>query len=762
MTNFAQVANNAVTTLASGRSSGASTLTVATGTGSLFPTPTPTNPVKLTLVTSATRGTTSETLTILQATGRSGDTFSGLTVIEGSTDRAYSAGDYVELRLTAGHVSAIHSAVNTAETAVALAALDSAVVHVAGTETITGAKTFSTAPVLASLSGLLKGSSGSLSAALADVDYLTPGTAASAYSPIAGSASITTVGTIASGTWSGSTIAVAKGGTGLTSLGTAYQLLGVNSGATGYQATSIAGGTGISVTTATNTITVALGNHDAGLITTGTMGTARLGSGSATSSTYLRGDSTWATPTASVAIGSAVSSGTAGSVLFVDAGGNLGQANSSLLWDTVNAALSVTSSTVNQVPLTVKNSAASGKSRLRIDAGSNANSGFFLASGGVNKFEIANVVSGGTNFSYFVYNLQTSRYALTVQGDKDRIGIGGLTAPSAQLHVQATDTTTPTAIFQAVASQGASTYVVDVRDASGLTVGYFDRSGNVYTAGTLKITNYSTMGGTYWNYSSAGAGCVIQAGVGSYLLASGTPAITLGASGETIIPGTVSTGTWTGISIPHVFSTSGAQTWSSTVDVAGVRMTQGFGGGSLTHTSTTPLTALLVAPTFNLASGSTGRCVPLRVNPTYTAVGTGMIPVSILVQDGGTDRWGVDRYGRMVGASPAPSIAAGTGAGTSPTVSVASQTDQAGVISVTTGTTPSASADVATITFSNAFATAPKAVILTPANAATAALSGNAAVFVDSANITTTTFKITVGSTNLTGSTAYKWFYLVL
>lgn len=50
-----------------------------------------------------------------------------------------------------------------------------------------------------------------------------------------GQASITTVGTVATGTWNATTISVAKGGTGLTALGTANQLLRVNAGATALE-----------------------------------------------------------------------------------------------------------------------------------------------------------------------------------------------------------------------------------------------------------------------------------------------------------------------------------------------------------------------------------------------------------------------------------------------------------------------------------------------------------------------------------------------
>ena len=108
-----------------------------------------------------------------------------------------------------------------------------------------------------------------------------------------------------------------------------------------------------------------------------------------------------------------------------------------------------------------------------------------------------------------------------------------------------------------------------------------------------------------------------------------------------------------------------------------------------------------------------------------------------------------------------PTIAAGAGAGASPTVAV-SGNDAAGVISITTGTTATTSATLATITFGTAYASAPRAVHLTPANAATAALAQAATVYVDLASLTATEFLLKTNGTAPADSTAYKWFFSVV
>lgn len=103
-------------------------------------------------------------------------------------------------------------------------------------------------------------------------------------------------------------------------------------------------------------------------------------------------------------------------------------------------------------------------------------------------------------------------------------------------------------------------------------------------------------------------------------------------------------------------------------------------------------------------------------------------------------------------------ISAGSGAGGSPTISITGG-DVAGKINLTTGSSASAAATVATITFFQTYAAAPT-VILTPGNSAAASLSGGKQVYVTSTS--TTTFVISAGGTALDDTTAYVWFYHVI
>ncbi len=107
-------------------------------------------------------------------------------------------------------------------------------------------------------------------------------------------------------------------------------------------------------------------------------------------------------------------------------------------------------------------------------------------------------------------------------------------------------------------------------------------------------------------------------------------------------------------------------------------------------------------------------------------------------------------------AASAPTIAAGAAAGSSPTVAVTG-TDLAGLISITTGTTATTGI-LATVTFNVTFGSAPRAILLTPANANAAGVA--AKVFADVSSVTTAHFTLDAGVA-LTDATLYKWGFSV-
>ena len=71
-----------------------------------------------------------------------------------------------------------------------------------------------------------------------------------------GQGSITTLGTVTTGAWNSSPIEVPYGGTGLTSLGSAYQVLGVNAAGNALEYQTVAAGTAIGITNATGLLTI--------------------------------------------------------------------------------------------------------------------------------------------------------------------------------------------------------------------------------------------------------------------------------------------------------------------------------------------------------------------------------------------------------------------------------------------------------------------------------------------------------------------------
>ena len=114
----------------------------------------------------------------------------------------------------------------------------------------------------------------------------------------------------------------------------------------------------------------------------------------------------------------------------------------------------------------------------------------------------------------------------------------------------------------------------------------------------------------------------------------------------------------------------------------------------------------------------------------------------------------------VIASGSAPSLAAGAGAGTGPTVTLgANSSDLAGSISVTTGTIPTLSAVIVTLTYAAGAFPHGSIVILTAGNSATAGLNSTGMVFPTGSS---TTFTITAGTVALAAATTYVWNYLVV
>ena len=97
-----QFANNAYSTLASGITNSATSITLTTGEGARFPTLTGVHYFLATLIDA------SNNLEIVKCTSRSTDVLTVVRAQESTTARAYATGDRIELRITAGVLEALY------------------------------------------------------------------------------------------------------------------------------------------------------------------------------------------------------------------------------------------------------------------------------------------------------------------------------------------------------------------------------------------------------------------------------------------------------------------------------------------------------------------------------------------------------------------------------------------------------------------------------------------------------------------------------
>jgi hypothetical protein len=143
--------NNASSTIASSISSSATTITLATGQGSEFPQPSSGNYFYATLTDS------SNNLEVIKVTARATDVLTAVRGQDGTSARAYSAGDLLELRITAASLTEMQAYTPSGNIAAstlvgAVSELDSEKAGISLDNTFSGTNTFSS-PVVASITG---------------------------------------------------------------------------------------------------------------------------------------------------------------------------------------------------------------------------------------------------------------------------------------------------------------------------------------------------------------------------------------------------------------------------------------------------------------------------------------------------------------------------------------------------------------------------------------------------------------------------------
>lgn len=310
---------------------------------------------------------------------------------------------------------------------------------------------------------------------------------------------------------------------------------------------------------------------------------------------------------------------------------------------------------------------------------------------------------------------------------------------------------------------------------SGLGIALSDTTG---TLGVNRGGSGATTFGQGWLYSSGGSNALVASTspTVNYIVATSTTATSTFANGINLTGGCIS---FAGTCLPLGSGASlvVANAWSALQQFsAGASSTQqsvfgkAYFGGTATSSFDSAGVLSLVSP---LALGSGGTATT-----SFAAGGALFSDGSKLTQDVSNFFWdnsskrlgiatsspsnalevnGVIAGLHLKGVGGTPSVSAGAGAGSSPTISVRG-TDIAGEITLTTGTLPTLSATVLTLTFASAYGSTPF-ISVVPANAVTALLSGATMVF---PTISTGALSLTSGLTALTAATTYKWDYIVI
>jgi hypothetical protein len=342
--------------------------------------------------------------------------------------------------------------------------------------------------------------------------------------------------------------------------------------------------------------------------------------------------------------------------------------------------------------------------------------------------------------------------------------------------------------------------ILGLYNGTGTTrLAYFDQSANFISTGSVSTPQIALNAGTPWTSSSSansqvvtcptgGTGTQVCSASGAWISSGGSSSLSGMTAGQIPIAATANTvtssiaTTATGAVIVKGPSTTvaGDLVYYPTIDgsvadsnfplsnVPGLSSTNTFTGASNTFTNPIQQTTSTSA---NVFLGAVTSGVPIAGGTSATISSTNasgknaaVVQTWSIANADGSAHFAINQISinadgvgtpQVIATGSTPTMAPGAGAGTSPTCTSITGANMAGVITCTTGTLPTVSSTLATITFFGTLGTAPQGCTLMPRNALTAlALTS----FYTTAP-TTTSWTIATTTTVLAAATTYSWSY---